>query len=72
MEAAMLFLTDLWKYRLKVKNDLDFKVFNLVRKKYEAVILVKHNSFDCKCTSGTMTCNSNQKCNNEKWQCECK
>ena len=35
-----------------------------------AETLVKHISCDCK--FGSTTCNSNQKLNNDKSQCECK
>ena len=34
--------------------------------------MVKPDSCDCKCKFSSTTCNSNQKCNNNKCQSECK
>ena len=33
--------------------------------------MTKHISFDCKCKFNGLTCNSNQKWNNETQKCEC-
>ena len=41
------------------------KVFSMITRIYEAKTLVKHISYNCKCKS-------NQKCNNESCQRECK
>ena len=34
--------------------------------------MAKYILCDCKCKLNSKTCNSNQKCNNETCQCECK
>ena len=34
--------------------------------------MVKHISYDFKCKFNSPTCNSNQKWNNDKCQCECR
>ena len=38
----------------------------------EVTSFVKNNSCDYKCKFSDITCNSNQKWNNETCQCECK
>ena len=38
----------------------------------ETKTLLKHIACDCKCKFNSVTCNSNQKWNNEIFQCECK
>ena len=44
----------------------------MIINKTEAKTMTKHISCDCKCKFNSTTCNSNQKWNNEKCQCECK
>ena len=55
----------------KTKN-VSVKVLNMIKNKTEAKTLVQHTSCDCKCKFNSTACNSNQKWNNEKCQCECK
>ena len=40
--------------------------------KNEAKAMTEHISSDCKCKFNNPICNSNQKWNNKKFQCECK
>ena len=64
-----------------VDDDLSTKVcvpiktknvsFNTITKINEAKIFVKYILSDCKCKFDRETCNSNQKLNNDKCQCEC-
>ena len=54
------------------KKDINFKVFNLISNKNEAKAIAKHISWDCKWKFSSKTCNSNQKWNNNRFQCECK
>ena len=54
------------------KKRSNVKVFNMTRKIDEAKTLIKHISCDCKCRFNSVTCNSNQKWKNDKYQCECK
>ena len=44
----------------------------MIAKTYEAKILIKHISCDCKCKFDSKTCNSFQKYNNDEFHCECK
>ena len=53
-------------------NDINVKVFNMIIRMHETKTLVKHISCDCKCKFNSRTCNSNQKWNNDKCQCECR
>ena len=53
-------------------KDINVEVFNMITKKNEVKMLVKHISFDCKCEFNSKTCNSNQKWNNVNCQCDCK
>ena len=39
-------------------------------KRNEVITLIKHISSDCKCKFDSTACNSNQKWNNDKCQCE--
>ena len=55
----------------KTKN-VHVKVFKITGRVNEVITLVKHISCNCKCKSNNKTCNSNQKWNNGKCQCECK
>ena len=51
---------------------LNLNVFNLIAGVNELKTLTKHISWDCKCKFDGRKCNSNQKWNNDKCQCECK
>ena len=62
-------ICDVFRVRSKGKN---VKVFNMITKINEAKTLVKHMSNDFKCKLDSTTCNSNQKGNNERCQCEWK
>ena len=53
-------------------KDVNLKVFNMIKNKNEAKIMVKDISCDCKCKLNSTTCNSNQKWNNDKCQYEWK
>ena len=41
-------------------------VFNMIARRKEAKMLIKHISCVCKCKSNSSTCTSNQKWNNDK------
>ena len=45
----------------KKKNNEAFKAFNMVTNENGAKTMVKHVSYDCKCTFSSTTCNSNKK-----------
>ena len=62
-----MLMTYLWKYVFQAKWKADIKVFDMVTRINEDKTLVKH-----KCKFDSATCNSNQKWNNDKCQCECK
>ena len=66
MGTVMLLMTYLRKYVPSKTKDLNVKVFNLITRKNEVKTLVKHISCDCKCKFNSITCNSNQKWNNDK------
>ena len=68
----MLLMAYLQKYVLSKTKDVNVKVFNIITRISEGKTLVTHISCDCKCTFNSTTCNSNQKCNNDECQCECK
>ena len=53
-------------------KDVNVDLFNMITKIIEAKVLVKHFSSNCKWKFDSATCNSNQKWNNDKRQCECK
>ena len=53
-------------------KDVNVKACNLVTRINEAKTLVKHISYDFECKFNSATCNSSQKWNNNKCQCECK
>ena len=53
-------------------KDINVKTFNMITNKNEAKTMVKHVSCDCKRKFNGTTCNSYQKWNNDKCQCECK
>ena len=53
-------------------KDVNVKVFNMITNKSGAKTFIKHISCDCKCKFHSITCNSNQKWDNESCQCECK
>ena len=52
-------------------NNVNVKVFNKMARIYEAKKLIKYISCDYKWKFSTTTCNSDQKWNNDKCQCEC-
>ena len=51
---------------------VNVKVFDTIATVNEAKTLLKHLPCDCKCKFNSVTCNSNQKWNNDIFQCECK
>ena len=68
----MLLMTDLQKNCVSSKTKfVSVKVYNITRIK-KAKTLVNYISCDCKCKFDSTLCNSNQKRNNDKWQCVCK
>ena len=44
----------------------------MITKKNESKILTKDRSCKCKCKFDGRNCSLNQKCNNNKYQCNCK
>ena len=50
---------------LSEAKDVNIKVPNIITNRNEAVTLVKHISYDCKCKFNSTTCNSNKKRNNK-------
>ena len=64
---------DLSTYICIPSKTKDINVFNIITNKDEAKTMVKHILCDCKCKFSSTMCNSNQKCNNETFQCnKCK
>ena len=59
------------KYVPKETKDINVKTINMITNKNEAKTMTKHISCDCQCKFNSTTCNSNQKWNNEAFQCEC-
>ena len=59
-------------YVPKETKDVNVKAFTMITNKNEAKAMERHISCDCKCKIYCTTCNSNQKWNNETYQCECK
>ena len=53
-------------------EDLNLSVFNRITGINESKTLTKHISYKCKCNFDGRKCNSNQKWNKNKFQCECK
>ena len=51
-------------------EDANFSVFNVMTKINESVVLSKHISCECKCKFDDIKCNSNQKWNNNIYQCK--
>ena len=47
-------------------------MFNIITRINESKTLTKHISCECKCKFDGRKCNSDQQCNNDKCQCECK
>ena len=54
------------------RKDVNAKVFNMIIKVCKAKTFIKHISWNCQCKFNIVTCNSNQKQNNETCQSECK
>ena len=59
-------------YVVSGQKAVNVKVFNMITRINEFKTLVKHISCDCKCKVDITICNSNQKWNNDKCQCESK
>ena len=55
-----------------VIKDLDAKVFNLISRTNETRHLNWHETCKCKCRLDASVCNTKQRWNNDKYQCECK
>ena len=53
-------------------EDLNLSVFNVIAGINESKTLTRHISCECKWKFDGTICNSNQYCNNDKCQCECK
>ena len=60
------------KYVFQKNKSINVKAFNVVTNKNEAKAMTEYISCDCKCKFNSTMCNSNQKWNNKKRQCECK
>ena len=52
-------------------EDMKLKVFNVIKGTNESKTLAKHISCECRCEFDDRKCNSRQKWNNDKCQCEC-
>lgn len=52
-------------------QDKNLKVFNMVKEINESKTLIKHISYECRCEFDGRNCNSKQKSDNGKCQCEC-
>ena len=57
---------------LNKTEDLNLRVFNIIKGINKLKTLAKHISCGCKCKFDGRKCNSNQWWNNGKCQCECK
>ena len=53
-------------------ENLNLSVFNMIIATNESKTLTKLISCKCECKFDSIKCNSNQKWNNDKCQCECK
>ena len=53
-------------------EDVNVKVFNMIKRINAAKTLIKHISCDCKFKFDSASCSSNQKWNHDTCQCECK
>ena len=53
-------------------EDLNLHVFNMITGVNESRTIIKHISSKCEYKFNGKKCSSNQKWNNNKWQCECK
>ena len=51
---------------------MNLKLFNIIKGMNESKALTKHISSDCRYEFDGRKCNSKQKWNNNKCQCECK
>ena len=51
---------------------VNVKVFGIIKIINEAKTQLKYIACNCKCKFSSVTCNSNQKWNNDIFQCECK
>ena len=56
----------------KKAKDINVEVFNMITNKNEAKKMTKHISCDSKNNFNSTACNTNQKWNNETFQCEFK
>ena len=72
MEVVILSIILLVGYGVANKTRYKFKCFNMITRVNELKTLTKHISCKCKCNFDGRKCNSNQKWNNSKSQCECK
>ena len=72
-ESCSLFQDPVGKIWILIKmEDVDLKVFNMIKGVNESKTLAKHISCERRCTFDGRKCNSGQKENNDKCQCECK
>ena len=53
-------------------EDLNLSAFNMIARINKSKTLTKHTSCECKYKFDGRKCNSNQKWNNDKCECECK
>ena len=56
----------------KKPEELNLSFFNMIAGINEPKALTNHISWECKCKFDGRKCNSEQKWNNDKCQCECK
>ena len=74
LDICQCVFNDIWN-RVCVQNKtkgLNTHILNMIRRINESNILTKHISWKCECKFDGRKCNSNQKWNNNKYQCECK
>ena len=51
---------------------MNVKIFNLISKTNETRYIKWHETRKCKCRLHASVCNNKQRCNENKWRCECK
>ena len=57
---------------LNKTEDVNGKMFSMIRRKTESNLLTEHISCDCKCRFDTKKCNLNLIWNNDQCRCQCK
>ena len=64
MVAVILLNVHFTKYMFPIEmEDVNLKVFDMIKERYESKILSKHISCECRCEFDGKTCNSRQNWN---------